>query len=64
MSLLGLIIAIAVIGLLVWAITTYIPMPPGFKKAIFVLAIICIVIFILVALGLWDQAKSIQVPKL
>jgi hypothetical protein len=64
MSLLGLIIAIAVIGLLVWAIITYIPMPTGFKKAIVILAVVCIIIFILVALGLWNQAKAIQVPKL
>lgn len=64
MSLLGLVVAIALIGLITWAITTFIPMPPGFKRTIYVVAIICVVLFILTAMGLWDQAKEIKVPRL
>ena len=35
-----LIVTIAILGLIVWAIVTFIPMPVGFKNVIYVVAIV------------------------
>lgn len=42
-----LIIVIALAGLVVWAITTLVPMPPKFQQAIIVVAVICLVLYVL-----------------
>lgn len=51
MSLISLIIVLAVVGVIVWAITTYIPMDAGFKKLIFVVAIVASILYVLAAFG-------------
>lgn len=58
----SLIITIAVVGLLVWAIVTYVPMPPAFKTAIIIVAVLCLVIYILSAFGL--LSRDIPVPQI
>lgn len=63
MPLLTLIILIAAIGLIVWLVTTYIPMSAGFKKAIVVVAVVCLIILILQVLGVWDAVQSVRVGK-
>jgi hypothetical protein len=45
MDLLILVLVAALIGWLVWVVTTNIPMPPGWAKAIQVLALIIIVLY-------------------
>lgn len=45
------ILAIAVIGLIVWLLLTYVPMPAGFKTMIYVLAIVIVVLILFRALG-------------
>lgn len=63
MSLIGLIVAIAVLGLIVWGITTLIPMPEKFKQAIYVVAVIVLVLYLLSAFGLLGEIGSMRVPK-
>ena len=58
-----LIVTIAILGLIVWAIVTFIPMPVGFKNVIYVVAIVCLVVFLLRAFGLW-HGGDIPVPQL
>ena len=58
-----LVVTIAVVGLIVWAIVTYIPMAPAFKRAIIIIAIVCLAIFVLRSFGLWSHA-DIPVPNL
>lgn len=48
-----LIISIALVGLVVWAVTTYIPMPPPFKAAIYVLATVGLLLYLLNYFGVW-----------
>lgn len=62
MSLIGLVVLIAVLGLIVWAITTLIPMPPPFKTAIYVVSVIVLALIILDAFGLLG-ALGVQVPR-
>jgi predicted membrane metal-binding protein len=52
MSLLSLILVIALVAVIVWAITTFIPMDPRFKTLIYVVAIIIILVFLLQSFGL------------
>lgn len=48
----SLIIYIAILGLIVWLVTAYIPMPEGFKRAIYIIAVICVIFILLDAVGL------------
>ena len=47
MDLILLVVAIAVIGFVVWLITTQIPMPPGWAKTIQGVAIVVLVLWLL-----------------
>jgi hypothetical protein len=65
-GLLGLILMIAVLGVVVWLVTAYIPMPPVFKTIIYIVAVIILIIVLIRALGggdvsvsLLDQARQI-----
>jgi hypothetical protein len=49
-----LILTLAVVGFLVWLITTYIPMPDIFKKVIIVVVIIILILYVLRVLGVGD----------
>jgi hypothetical protein len=49
-----LLLALAVIGFLVWALVTYVPMPDLFKRAIIVIVVILVVLWILSLLGVGD----------
>ena len=51
MDLIMLVLVIALVGFAIWAITTYIPMPPIFKTAIVVLTVIVLVLWLLKRLG-------------
>ena len=46
MDLIMVVLVLALIGCLVWAITTYIPMPPIFKTAITIIAIIVVILYL------------------
>jgi hypothetical protein len=58
MTLLGLIFMIAILGLIVWAVTTLIPMPEQFKKAIYVISVVVLVFYVLSAFGLLGQLPN------
>lgn len=46
MELLTLVLVLAVVGFLLYLITTYIPMPDPFKQAIVVLVVIVVVVWL------------------
>ncbi len=50
-GLIGAILTIAILGLIVWLIVTYIPMPPVFKTVIMIIAAIFVIIVLLNMLG-------------
>jgi len=60
----GLIIFIALMGLLVWAVTTFIPMPASFKTAIFVVAVVILILVVLNAFGLLSGVRDVDVPRI
>lgn len=52
MSLVMLLITVAVMGMLVWALTSIVPMPAPFKNAIIVIAVVVLVLYVLQSFGL------------
>lgn len=50
MDLIFLVLAIALIGFVVWIITTKVPMPPSWATAIQVLALVVILLYVLTRL--------------
>jgi len=47
MDLLVLVLVVALIGFLVYVLTTNIPMPPGWAKAIQILALVVIILYLI-----------------
>lgn len=64
MSLLGLLLVLIVIGVAVWAITTYIPMDPGIKNLIRIVAVVVAVIYVLNAFGVFHAMSGVNVPQI
>jgi hypothetical protein len=50
-SLLILILTLALVGFVLWAVITYIPMPPMFKNVIVVIIVIFVIIWLIRQLG-------------
>jgi predicted membrane channel-forming protein YqfA (hemolysin III family) len=50
----GLILAIALAGFLVYLVTTYIPMPQPFKMAIYVIVVIVLILYVMRVMGIAD----------
>ena len=50
----GLILALAVVGFLVYLIVNFIPMPPPFKTGILVVVVICLIYYLLNIFGFAD----------
>jgi len=46
MDLIYLVLGIALIGLLVWAITTYVPMEPVFRTIIYIVAAVALTLWL------------------
>lgn len=61
MPLMNLIITLAVVGLLLWLINSYIPMEATIKKILNVVVIIAVVIWLLSAFGVIGSMSSMRV---
>lgn len=59
-SLIGIVLLIALIGLVVWLLTTYIPMPEQIKQLIIIFTVIVILLWLLQQFGLISGAPSIS----
>lgn len=64
MSLLALLLVIALIGLVTWAIVTLIPMPAPFPRIIIVVAVIVVILIVLNAFGVMDEIRGVRVPHI
>ena len=64
MPLMNLVITLVVVGVLLWLINTYIPMDGKIKKILNVVVVICVVIWLLYAFGVLNNAGDIKVPRI
>lgn len=61
MSLLTIIFAIVLVGLLLWVVNSLIPMEPTVKRILNVVVIIALVLWLLKAFGLFASIAAIHV---
>ena len=61
MPLIQLVIVLIVLGVLLWAINTYIPMDATIKKILNVVVVLVAVLFILSAFGILGSLSGIRV---
>jgi hypothetical protein len=64
MSLMSLAITLIVVGVLLWLVNAYIPMDGKIKNILNIVVVICVVIWLLVAIGVIDRSGDIRVPKI
>jgi len=64
MSLLGLILALALIGFALWAVNTYLPMEATIKRVLNIVVLVVVVIWLMHVFGLLDELRTVRVPKL
>lgn len=64
MSLISLIITLAVVGLLLWLATTYIPMNDTIKKILIGVVVCVTILWLLSVFGVIGTISNVQVPRL
>lgn len=60
----ALIVTLIIVGILLWAVNTYLPIDGAIKKIINIIVIICVIAYVLNAFGLFDHVKDVPVPKI
>lgn len=55
----SIIVVLVVVGLLLYIVENYIPMPEPFKMVIRVLSVLFLFLYILSVLGLWNGFRSL-----
>ena len=58
MPLVNVVIALVVVGVVLWLINSYIPMASGIKTLLNVVVVIAAAVWVLQAFGLWAQVTS------
>ena len=60
MSILTILIALIVVGVLLWLINAYIPMDAKIKRILNIVVVIIVILWLLKVFGLFDSIKSIH----
>jgi hypothetical protein len=63
MSLIGLVIVLIVVGVLLWAANTYIPMDNKIKTIMNVVVVIAVVLWLLSAFGVLGSLDTIRIGR-
>jgi hypothetical protein len=63
MSLVGLIVLLVVVGVILWAINTYIPMQDTVKKILNVAVVVALVLYLLSVFGVLHSVPDIHVGR-
>ena len=61
MSLISLVIVLIVVGVLLWAANTYIPMDPKIKSIMNIVVVIAVVLWLLSAFGVLGLLDTIRI---
>lgn len=64
MSLVSLVLALIVIGILLWAINTYVPMDGKIKNIINIVVVLVVVIWLLQVFGVIGSLSDVKVPRI
>lgn len=63
MPLLQFILILVCVGVLLWAVNTYVPMPANYKKLLNIVAIVATVLWVLDLFGIFGPMSSIRVGR-
>ncbi len=63
MSLLGLIVILACLGIGLWALKKWVPMDPSMQNIITIVVVVVAVLLVLNAFGVIDAIRGVQVPR-
>lgn len=63
MSILGVMLVLIVVGVVLWLVTTYIPMDATIKRILVAVVIICIVLWLLQVFGILGLLNTPIVPR-
>jgi predicted membrane protein len=62
MPLVHLVLALIVVGMLLWLINNFIPMAGSIKTILNVVVVIAVCVWVLQAVGLWTDVLNYRVP--
>jgi hypothetical protein len=60
MPLINIVIALVIVGVVLWLINTYIPMASGIKTLLNVVVVVVAAIWVLKAFGLWGRVTNFR----
>ena len=55
-----MLIAIVVVGVLLWAVNTWVPMDPKIKRILNIVIVIVLIIWLLKAFGVWGALAGVR----
>ena len=58
MPLVNIVIALIVVGVLLWLVNSFIPMASSIKTILNVVVVVAVVVWVLQAVGLWGRVTS------
>ena len=64
MTIFGVVVVLAVVGVLLWLLNRFIPMAAPFKTAINVIVIIAVVLWLLSVVGVLGSIESVRMPRI
>jgi len=64
MSVIGLVVLLCVLAGVLWLVNTQLPGSGTIKMIINVVVVVVAIVLVLAAFDIWDEVKSIKVPKL
>ncbi len=62
MPLMDLIVPLILVGLVLWLINNFIPMANSIKTILNVVVVLCVVVWVLQATGLWGHLATYRIP--
>jgi len=63
MSLINLVIVLVVVGVLLWAVNTYIPMDSKIKTILNIVVVIAVVLWLLSAFGVLGSLENVHIGR-
>lgn len=60
---LSLVITLIVVGILLWLINAYLPMDAKIKQILNVVVVVCVVIWLMSAFGIFHRVHDVPVPQ-
>ncbi len=60
----AIIVTLIVVGIVLWLVNTYIPMDAKIKRIINIVVVICVVVWLLNIVGLFDYLKHVPAPHI